>query len=127
MVLANGTSALGMNVVSAVANSRVVSTFIACCAKVRSLLLLGTAALAAGSCVTAACVRGDTRILGARVGCRLIFGTPPGVLFRVTRECTRGVSLRVRFAVGFRDCKIGGAFLKGVGLPIARRDCLTVV
>ncbi len=111
MVLANGTSALGVIIVSAVANLRVVSTVIACCAKVRSLLLLGTFALSAGARVTAAFVRGDTRIAGAWVGSRLILGTPPGVLFRVTRECTRGVSLRFHFAVGFRDCKIGGAFV----------------
>ncbi len=68
--------------------------------------------------MTAAFVQGDTRIAGARVGLRLILGTPPGVLFRVTRECTRGVSLRFRFAVGFCDCKIGGAFKN----PWYRRD-----
>ncbi len=77
----------------------------------RSLLLLVAAAVAAGVCVTAACFQGDTRIAGAGVGGLLIFGTPPGVLFGVTRECTHGVSLRVRFAVGFLDCKIGGAFV----------------
>ena len=33
----------------------------------------------------------------------------PGVLLRVTRRCRRGVLANVRFAVGFRDCIIGGA------------------
>ena len=33
------------------------------------------------------------------------------MLFCVTSECTRGVSLRVHVAVGFLDCKIGGAFV----------------
>jgi hypothetical protein len=39
----------------------------------------------------------------------LINGTIPGVLFRVTLLCIRGAFLRVRFAVGLRDCIIGGA------------------
>ena len=59
----------------------------------------------------AACFLGDTRSAGARVGGLVIFGMPPGVLFCVTRWCIRGVSLRVRFAVGFLACKIGGAFV----------------
>ncbi len=63
--------------------------------------------------MTAACFLGDTCSAGAGVGGLIIFGTPPGVLFRVTRWCTRGVSLRVRFAVGFLACKIGGAFVMG--------------
>ncbi len=36
-------------------------------------------------------------------------GVMPGVLLRVTRLCRRGVLANVRFAVGFRDCIIGGA------------------
>ena len=36
-------------------------------------------------------------------------GFMPGVLLRVTRRCRRGVLANVRFAVGFRDCIIGGA------------------
>ena len=63
--------------------------------------------------MTAACFRGDTCSAGAHVGGLLIFGMPPGVLLRVTRWCTRSVSLRVRFAVRFLDCKIGGLFVMG--------------
>ena len=38
-----------------------------------------------------------------------IAGTAPGVLLRVCLRWVRGVFLRWRFAVGFRDCMIGGA------------------
>ncbi len=61
--------------------------------------------------MTAACFLGDTHSAGARVGGLIIFGTPPGVFCHVTRWCMRGVSLRVRFAVGFRACKIDGTFV----------------
>ena len=39
----------------------------------------------------------------------VVNGTVPGVLLRVCRQCVRGVFLRRRFAVGFRDCMMGGA------------------
>ena len=39
----------------------------------------------------------------------VIIGTAPGVLFRVCRRCVRGVFFKRRFAVGFRDCIMGGA------------------
>jgi hypothetical protein len=47
LVLANDTSAHGVIVVSAVANSRVVNTVMACCTNVRSRRQLGIAAGAA--------------------------------------------------------------------------------
>ncbi len=37
---------------------------------------------------------------------RVIMGTAPGVLFRVTHQCNLGVALRARLAVGFWDCII---------------------
>jgi len=40
---------------------------------------------------------------------RVIIGNPPGVLCLVTRRCTLGLSLSLRFAVGLRDCIIAGA------------------
>ncbi len=39
----------------------------------------------------------------------LIIGTPPGVLFLVTRLCICGVFLSARFDVGLQACMIGGA------------------
>ena len=54
---------------------------------------------------------GDTHSAGVCIEGLIIFGTPPSVLFGVTRWCMRGVSLRVRFAVGFCACKIGGTFV----------------
>ncbi len=41
----------------------------------------------------------------------VINGTAPGVLLRVWRPCIRGVFLRWRFDVGFRDFMMGGAFV----------------
>ena len=41
----------------------------------------------------------------------VINGTAPGVLLRVWRPCVRGVFLRWRLAVGFRDVMMGGAFV----------------
>ena len=88
-----------------------VITFMACCANVRSHLRLGVAVGAAGAGMTLASFLGDTRSAGVRVGGLIIFGRAPGVLFRFTHWCKRGVSLRVRFAVGFHACQIGGAFV----------------
>ena len=61
--------------------------------------------------MTFVCFLGDTRSAGARGGGLIIFGTLLSLLFRVTCWCKRGVSLRVRFAAGFRACKIGCAFV----------------
>ena len=84
---------------------------LACCVNVRSRLRCGAATGAAGVGMTSVRFLGDTRSVGACVGGLIIFGTAPGVLILVTRWCKCGVSLRVRFAVGFRACKIGGAFV----------------
>ena len=111
LVSANDTSARGVNVVFAIANLRVVKTCMACCANVRGRRRLGIAAGAAGAGMTSARFLGDTRSTGVRIGGLIIFGTAPGVLFRVTRWCKRGVFLRVHFAVGFHARKIGGAFV----------------
>jgi hypothetical protein len=43
------------------------------------------------------------------LACLVISGNPPGVLFLVTRRCSRGLSFSLRFAVGLRDCIIAGA------------------
>ena len=42
---------------------------------------------------------------------RVIGGTAPGVLLRVCCQCVRVVVRRLRFAVGFRDCMMGGLFV----------------
>jgi len=49
-----------------------------------------------------------TTLLIAGSSILAINGTAPGVLLRVWRQCVRGVFLRWRFTVGFRDCMIGG-------------------
>ncbi len=54
---------------------------------------------------------GQMRVVGAMPGTCLIAGTMPGVLFRITCQCRRGVSFSARFAMGFHDCIIGGAFV----------------
>ena len=95
LVLANGTSACGLNVMSAIANSQVVKTCMACCVNVRSCQQLGIVAVAAGAGMTAACFLGDTHSAGVHVGGLIIFGAAPGLLFCVTHWCKRGVSLRV--------------------------------
>ena len=59
------------------------------------------------------CILGDLRSPCAAVvvslARRVIIGNAPGVLFLVTRRCIRGFSFSLCFAVGFRDCIIGGA------------------
>jgi len=52
---------------------------------------------------------GKVRRGGGIVAGRMINGTAPGVLFRVTWLCNRGVCFIVRFAVGLRASMIGGA------------------
>ena len=39
----------------------------------------------------------------------VISGNPPGVLFLVTRRCSRGLSFSLHFAIGLHDCIIAGA------------------
>ena len=88
--------------------------------------------------VGASTVRGDVRRGGATCavivvalrccsvtsGDRVMIGTAPGVLLRVIRLCTRGVFLIIRFAVGFRDCIIGGASVSF--LPMSIGDFITL-
>ncbi len=54
--------------------------------------------------------RGHTDCRGAGGGSAYLWYAARCVVC-VTRECMRGVSLRVHFAVGFLDCKIDGAFV----------------
>jgi hypothetical protein len=54
---------------------------------------------------------GRMRVVGPMMGTCAIAGTMPGVLFRVTLRCRRGMSFSAHFVVGFCDCIIGGAFL----------------
>ncbi len=54
---------------------------------------------------------GQMRVVGAMPGTRLIARTAPGVLFRITCQCRQGVSFSARFAIGFCDCIICGAFV----------------
>ncbi len=83
--------------------SVIINTFSACCNTnlvraigMRDHIRVATAGVAWASAVAA-----------NLVGC--INGTPPGVLLRVCRLCTKGVSLMFRFAVGFRDAIMPGA------------------
>ena len=100
-----------MKIVSAVANSLVVNTFMACCVNKRICLRLGMATVIVGATMMVAFVRGDTHRVGAGVLISVLFiaRTAPGVLFLVTRWCRCGMTLRLRLAVGFWACKIGGA------------------
>ncbi len=50
-------------------------------------------------------------VVGAMMGTCAIAGTAPGVLFRITCRWRWGMSFSARFAVGFFDCIIGGAFM----------------
>jgi hypothetical protein len=112
----------GVNAALLATFSCIVITFIACCVTILCRAKLGIGwNVAIGSATVATVVdatiaeriRGDLRSPCAAVvvsfARRVIIGTPPGVLFLVTRRCIRGVSFSLRFAVGFRDCIIGGA------------------
>ncbi len=92
-----------MKIVSAVANSLVVNTFMACCVNKRICLQLGMATVVVGAATTVAFVRGNTRHVGAGVPVSVLFIaiTAPGVLFLVTRWCRRRGTLRARLAIGF--------------------------
>jgi hypothetical protein len=100
-----------VKIVSAVTNSLVVNTFMACCVNKRIHLRLSMATVVVGATMMVAFVRGNTRRVGAGVPVSVLFiaGTAPGVLFLVTHWCRRGVTLRACLAVGFWACKIGGA------------------
>jgi hypothetical protein len=110
------------------ANSWVVNTFRACCVNKRSCRRLGIAMVVVGSAMTVVFVRGDTRCAGEGVPVCVLFiaGRAPGVLFLVTRWCRHGVSLRARLAVGFWDCKIGGASVMRVTTRTVRIGILLI-
>ncbi len=100
-----------MKIVSAVANSLVVNTFMACCVNKHICLWLGMATVIVGAAMMVVFIRGNTLHFGAGVPVSVLFiaGMAPGVLFLVTHWCRRGVTLRARLAIGFQACKIGGA------------------
>jgi hypothetical protein len=58
---------------------------------------------------------------GCRGGARVIGGTVPGILFRVSRQCTRFVSFSTRFVVGV------GAFMIGGASDIQRRSLIETI
>ena len=107
-----GSSPLCLNATFGVHCSRVVSALMACLEIILffalhvkftpgGLVIDAVSIGSIGSCEYTTCW-----ITGAIL---VIIGTAPGVLFRVRRLCVRGVFLRWRFAVGFRDCIMGGA------------------
>ncbi len=51
------------------------------------------------------------RVYGPMIWTHWIARTPPGVLFLVLRQCRWGVFFNARFAVGFCNFIIGGAFV----------------
>ena len=117
-----------MKIVSAVANSRGVNTFRACCVNKCSCQRLGIAMVVVGAAMTVVFVRGDIHHAGKGVPvCNLfIAGTAPGVLFLVTHWCRHGVSLRARLAVGFWDCKIGSTSVMCVTTRTVRIGVLLI-
>jgi hypothetical protein len=122
---------VGVNLLLAKTSSWIVSMLIACLVTILCCALLGLAMNVVGKGVVCPlgdlllthCVfsfhptfvaplhSGQMRVVGAMPGTCLIAGTTPGVLFRVTCQCRWGVIFSARFAVGFRDCIIGGAFV----------------
>ena len=88
--------------VSAVASSRMVNTFIACWVIILEVARAGMARTVE---------RGEVRRGGGIVAGRMINGTAPGVLFRVTRLCNCGVCFIALFAVGFHVCMIGSSLV----------------
>jgi hypothetical protein len=122
---------LGVNLLFTTTSSWMVSTLIACLVTILCGALLGIAMNVVGGGITCPlsnlllthCVSslqpkfvaplhsGQMRVVGAMKGTRAIAGTVPGVLFRVTCRCRRGMTFSARFAVGFCDCIIGGAFV----------------
>jgi hypothetical protein len=112
----------GVNAALLATFSCIVITFIACCVTILCRAKLGirwNVAFGSGSVSTvvdatiAGRIRDDLRspcaVVVVSLARRVIIGNSPGVLFLVTRRCIRGFSFSLRFAVGFRDCIIGGA------------------
>jgi hypothetical protein len=97
--------------------SWMVSMLIACCVTIRCRALLGIVCTVVGGIVGCVIVCGDLHCCGiisspslsGIVLLLLIIGTPPSVLFLVTRLCIHGVFLSAHFDVGLQACMIGGA------------------
>ncbi len=117
-----------MNIVSAVTNSLVVNTFMACCVNKRICLRLGMATVVVGAAMMVAFIHGDTRCVAAGVPASVLFiaGMAPGVLFLITSWCRRGVTLRAHLAVGFHACKIGNASMMRVITGTVRIGILSI-
>ena len=113
----------GVNALLLATCSCIVITLSACRVTILCLALLGIGqyvalggVLTVGGCeAIAGWIRFDLRspcsLLVVSMAFLVISGRPPGVLFLVTRRCTRGLSYSLRFAVGLRDCIIAGAFV----------------
>ncbi len=122
---------ISVNLSLAKTSSWMMSTLIACLVTILCRALLGIAVNVVGGGVVCPlgnlllipCVSsfhpmfvaplhsGQMRVVGAMPGTCLIAGTAPRVLFRITHQCRWGVSFSAHFAMGFRDCIIGGAFV----------------
>jgi hypothetical protein len=120
-----------VNLSLASASSWMVSTFIACLVTILCHALLGIGVNVVGGGLT--CTLGDLLltpclsscqptfvgpfhsgqmcVFGPMIWTRWIAGTASGVLFRILRQCKRGVFFNARFAVGFHSFIIGGAFM----------------
>jgi hypothetical protein len=126
-VTANSISVFGVKAVFVATFSWMVSTFIACCITTLCLAPLGIGMNVTGGGVSQIVdittpwrIRCDLRCPCASLLMSplllVINGNAPGVLCRVTRRCTLGLFLSIRFAVGFLDCIIASAFvMRGVG------------
>ena len=120
-VTPRGVSAVGVNAALVSTCSCIVITFSACRVTIlcRATLgigrdvILGGVATGLGDEAIAGRIRSNLRSpcasLLVSLACLVINGKPPGVLCLITRRCIRGFSCSLRFAVGLRDCIIGGA------------------
>ncbi len=116
-----GVSECGVDATLLATCSCIVITFSACRVTIRCRALLGigwyVALVGVPTVLGGEAIVGQIRIdlrspcasLVVSMACLVISGSPPGVLFLVTRQCIRGLSFSLRFAVGLRDCIIAGA------------------
>ena len=121
-ITTNSISVFGMKEVFVATFSWMVSTFIACCVTTLCLAPLGIGVNVTGGGVakmvdvaTAYCIYSDLQCPCASLLMSplllVINGNAPGVLCCVTRWCTLGLFLSIRFAMGFLDCIIAGAYV----------------
>jgi hypothetical protein len=103
--------ARGVNTLLADTCSIIVSTFIACRVTIRLRAPLGMATYFCGVGVTTGALFRSYggKPCGLSSPTLVMGGTAPGVLFLVTRRCSRFVPFRVRLDVGFLDFIIGCA------------------